>query len=809
MNKNVAGLYTKEELMEQIEGILARYYGLSPNEASKEHIFKAVVMAIRDILRQKRTAFSKKAVYAKKVYYLCMEFLVGASLRNNIYNLGIDGVMSEVLKEYGYSLSEMYELDPDPGLGNGGLGRLAACFMDSLASQEYPAMGYSICYEYGLFKQKIVDGWQTEMPDIWLPNGEVWLVPRTDDTANVKFDGQLEEKWENGWLKIYHYNAQTVLAVPYDMMISGKDSEAVSVLRLWRAKNSGCMDMNLFSQGEYAKAMEETANIEAISKVLYPSDDNHEGKSLRLRQQYFMVSAGLQDIIKKHLKEYNTLENLHEKVAIHINDTHPALSVPELMRLLMDEYSLSWDKAWFIVTNSIAYTNHTVMSEALETWNEDLLQRRLPRIYSIIKEINERFCHKVWEQYPGNWNMSEKMAVISQHQVRMANLSIIGGHSINGVAKIHSEILKKNVFKEFYEMNPRKFTNVTNGIAHRRWLCQANPCLSALICECIGDGFVKNPSELIKFKEFENDIGILKLLDEIKKKNKQAFSEYADKIQDVIIDPDTVFNMQVKRLHEYKRQLLNALRIIAIYQRLLACPDLDIQPQTFIFAAKAAPNYYMAKRVINLIWCLGKEIERNPKIGQKLKVVFIENYSVSLAEMIMPASDISQQISLAGKEASGTGNMKMMINGAVTLGTMDGANAEIYEKVGQDNIFIFGMSDNEVDTLWKQGYSPILYYQQSEVLRGVLDSLNKGFYGTSFSDIYNYLLQGGTVPDPYMCLADFGDYCRVHEIADGVYKDRARWNKISLNNIANAGYFAADRSIKEYADNIWNIKPIK
>ncbi len=807
----MAEKYTKQKLMELIEGKLSRYYGLSVAEATREHIFKAMAVTIRDILREKRTAFSKKVSQenAKRVYYLCMEFLTGTSLRNNIYNLGMESVMSEVASEYGFELSELYALDPDPGLGNGGLGRLASCFMDSLATMNYPAMGYSIRYEYGLFKQKIVDGWQTEMPDVWLPGGDVWLVPRSDDAVEVHFDGQVEEVWENGGLRINHYNTVCVKAMPYDMMISGKDSDAVSVLRLWRAVNPINVDMKLFSQGEYAKAMEATANIEAISKVLYPADDNHEGKSLRLRQQYFMVSAGLQDIIKRHLRVYSSLDNLHEKVAIHINDTHPALAVPELMRLLMDVHHFDWDKAWHTVTNTFAYTNHTVMAEALEVWQDDLLQRRLPRIYQIIREINERFCREIWNRYPGDWNMSEKMAIMSERTIRMANLSIIGGHKINGVAKIHSQILKDSVFKEFYNMQPEKFTNVTNGITHRRWLCQANPHLTKLICDCIGDKFVKNPAELSAFLKFKDDKTVLSQLEVIKAQNKRVFADFSAKYLDTKIDPNTVFNTQAKRLHEYKRQLLNALRIIGLYRSLLANPDLDVVPTTYIFAAKAAPSYYMAKRVIDLIWSLSKEIEKHPTISKKIKIFFVENYSVSLAEMIMPASEISQQISLAGKEASGTGNMKLMINGALTLGTMDGANVEIHDEVGPDNIFIFGMSDKEVDLLWKQGYNPNNYYLGNEYLKDIVDSLAVGFNGSSFKDIHDYLLTGRGIPDPYMCLADFGDYCRVHEIADRAYADKMLWNKMSLINIGSAGVFAADRSVKEYADNIWGLTPVK
>ena len=801
---------TKPYIKEQIEGNLARSYGISPSEATERHMFDALCQTVRDILRAKEREFSTsvKKQKGKTVYYFSMEFLVGPALFNNLFNLKIDKLVADIIDGYGMKLEDLVALDPDPGLGNGGLGRLAACFMDSLATLGYPARGYCIRYDFGLFKQKLIDGWQTELPDNWLPDGEQWLIPRNDDAMTVKFDGQIEEKWTGNGLEIAHYNYTPVTAVPYDFMISGYDSDAAVPLRLWKAVSPLDFDMSLFSQGQYARAMEKSAEVEAISKFLYPPDEHFEGKSLRLRQQYFLVSAGLQDIVRRHLKVYGTLDNLQEKAAIHINDTHPALAVPELMRILIDEHRFDWDKAWYIVNKTVCYTNHTVMAEALETWDEHLIERRLPRIYNILKEINERFTAELWNRYPGNWNLIEKMSIMSQHRVRMANLSIVSGHSINGVAKIHSDILKNDVFKDFYNMMPDKFTNVTNGIAHRRFLCQANPKLSNLIAECIGDGFIKDASELSKFADFADDKNVLERLYDIKSENKRAFADYMKK-QGVILDPDTMWNSHIKRIHEYKRQLLNILHVISLYHQLKENPGMDFLPQTFIFAGKAAGSYHIAKRIINLIWAVGKEIEKHPEIAKKLKVVFIENYSVSLAEKIMPATEVSQQISLAGKEASGTGNMKLMLNGAVTIGTMAGANVEICEAVGPDNIFIFGMNEREVDFLWKNGYNPANYYAQNPALKKAVDSLIPGFYGYSFKDIYDYLIKGERgMPDPYMCLADFGNYAMVYHNMTVAYQNKPEWNRRSLLNIANAGGFAADRSVSEYAGKIWRIKQI-
>lgn len=803
---------TEKEVQLLIQGKLSRYFGVSPKEASREQIYKAVVMSVRDILLEKRQQFHKvmKAKKGKRVYYLCMEFLLGKSLKNNIYNLGLAEEYSKALKYFDLTLEDLYEQEPDAGLGNGGLGRLAACFMDALATGDYPAMGFSIRYEYGLFKQKIVDGWQMELPDIWLPGGEVWLIQRSDKSCTVKFDGWVQENWSENGLKVTYGGYKEVEAVAYDMMISGKDSEAVSVLRLWRARNISRFDMKLFSQGDYLRCMQEENEAEVISKVLYPADDHYEGKSLRLKQQYFLVSASLQNIINDHKHRYGPLDQLPKQAAIHINDTHPALAIPEMMRILMDENGFTWDDAWKITTSTFAYTNHTVMAEALETWQEDLIARRLPRIHMIIKEINRRFCNDLWDRYPGQHQLIESMAVLSNGIIRMANLSVIGSHKVNGVSALHSDIIKNSIFSGFYRLWPDKFTNVTNGIAHRRWLCQSNPELCGLLNDCIGDGYVKNSEVLAEFKKFENDKSVLKRLGEIKQIKKRQFAEYVQKQEGVAIDADSVFDVHAKRMHEYKRQLLNVMNIISLYNDLRENPDIDIQPQTFIFGAKAAAGYLRAKQIIKLICYLAEDIKKNPKIHEKLNVVYMEDYNVTMSEVMMPAAEVSEQISLAGKEASGTGNMKFMINGALTIGTMDGANVEMHNAVGSDNIFIFGLRANEVDEMWTKGYNASLYYNQDERLRRVIESLIKGFNGESFSDMANYLLTGAPVADPYMCMADFESYYKTQQRVKQLYaQDKMQWAKMSLNNIAAAGYFSADRSIKEYAENIWNLKSLK
>ena len=802
-------VFSSKQAKDLIKGKLSRYFGVTPTEASKDQLYKAVVMSVRDIMLEKRQEFHlrTKAEKAKRVYYLCMEFLMGRSLKNSVFNLGVKEAFAEALKSYGIVLDDLYELEPDAGLGNGGLGRLAACFLDALATGDYPAMGFSIRYEYGLFKQKIVDGWQTELPDVWLPGGEVWLTQRSDNVFTVKFDGYVEEKWtEHGMESIYR-DAKEVQAVAYDMMVSGYDSKAVSVLRLWKARSVQNFDMKLFSQGDYNAVMQEDNQADLISKVLYPADNHVEGKSLRLKQQYFLVSASLQNILSDHKRRYGSLKLLPKMAAIHLNDTHPALVIPELMRLLIDENCMSWEEAWGITTSVCAYTNHTVLAEALETWPEDLIARRLPRIYSILKEINRRFCEDLWKRFPGDWNKISRMAIISYNTVKMANLSVHGSHSVNGVSALHSEIIKESVFRDFYDYTPEKFTNVTNGIAHRRWLNQSNPELCELLNDCIGTGYAKDASKLAQFKKFENDESVLKRLDEIKAIKKQQFAEFAYKKQGVIIDPNTVFDVQAKRLHEYKRQLLNVLHIVSDYIALKENPDLPVLPKTYIFAAKAAAGYYMAKKIIKLICYISEDIRKNPKIREKLNVVYMEDYNVTMSEKLMPASEISEQISLAGKEASGTGNMKFMINGALTVGTLDGANVEMYEHVGKENIFIFGLKSDEVSQIWRGGYSSSVYYNQDAGLRKVIEALIIGFNGESFADIANYLLTGSPVADPYMCMADYESYISTQQkISDLYRKDKTEWNRKSLRNIAAAGYFAADRSIKDYAENIWNLK---
>lgn len=800
-----------KEIGASIESKLSRYFGVSPEEASNAQMYKAVILTVRDALTSKRSVFrhTVKKEKKKRVYYLCMEFLIGKSLRNNLMNLGIDNEYREVLKSMGFDLDELYDIERDPGLGNGGLGRLAACFMDSLTTLDYPATGFSLCYEYGLFKQKIVDGSQVEMPDVWMPSGESWLVPRNDKTFTVRFGGKVSERWENNHLNIIHTDYEEVQAVPYDMMISGRDSFAVNNLRLWRAHDMTNFNMNLFTQGQYMQAVQENTNAETLTKLLYPSDEHMEGKILRLSQQYFLVSASLQNIVADHLSVYGTLSNFAEKNSIHINDTHPALCIPELMRIFMDVYSFSWESAWSVVTKTVSYTNHTVLPEALECWNEDIFRLRLPRIYGIVCEINRRFCADLWNMYPGDWDRISRMSIMANGQVRMANLSVLGSHKTNGVSELHSEILKKTVFHDFYTAFPERFTNVTNGIAHRRWLCYSNPELAGLLNSTIGDGYIKNPEELSKFADFYNDSSVIEELRGIKHRNKERFAEYYKKTTGLNIDTHSVFDVQVKRMHEYKRQLLNVLKIVSYYNDLLENPDADVTPKTFLFGGKAAPSYYFAKDIIKLIWALGKEIDKNPKIREKLRVIYLEDYNVSTAEILMPATDISEQISLAGKEASGTGCMKFMINGALTLGTLDGANVEMAEAVGNDNIYIFGLTSAEVDDLWRRGYSSMLYYKADPKLKAAVDRIAEGFAGEDFTGIVNYFLANNKIPDPYMCLADFESYVKASDRIMLDYSNRNEWTKRSLLNIAAAGKFSSDRSIKEYADNIWGIEQVK
>lgn len=802
---------TKSIIKKNIEDKLTRYFGVVPTDASQDQLYKAVSMTVVDLLLEKKREFNKKLKEqkSKRVYYLCMEFLLGRSLKTNLYNLGLVDEYTKALKEMKVDLTSLYEMEPDAGLGNGGLGRLAACFMDSLASLEYPAMGFSLRYEYGLFKQKIIDGWQTEMPDVWLPGGEVWLTPRSDRVLKVRFGGWVSQREENGHLVTDYHDDTVVEAMPYDLLISGADSQIVSTLRLWRSRSINTFDMTSFSQGDYEKAMEKNSQAEVITKVLYPSDDHTAGKTLRLKQQYFLVSASIQNIVNDHIKRYGDIRTLPLKAAIHINDTHPALAIPELMRILMDDLGLGWDEAWSIVTKTLAYTNHTVMAEALETWNEDLVHRTIPRIYQIILEINRRFMEQMWALYPGDWDRINKLSLIGDNHIRMANLCVLGSHSVNGVSALHSDIIKRSIFKEFYLLDKNKFTNVTNGIAHRRWLNQSNRRLAKLLDEKIGHEWYMHADELKKFRAYVDDEKVLEELVKIKYQNKCDFANWLYKKQGIVIDPSTRFDVQVKRLHAYKRQLLNVLKIIYLYNILIEDPSADVTPQTYIFGAKAAPGYYHAKEVIELINYISKDISMHPEIKKKLNVAFIEDYCVTTAEMLIPASEISEQISLAGFEASGTSNMKFMINGAVTFGTMDGANVEICDSVGSDNIFIFGMSAKESDELFKNGYNSTYYYNNNKDLRKVVDRLKVGFAGKSFQNIVDYLLTSSGIADQYMCLADFENYIEVYHKMDQIYRDQKKFQQMSVINISEAGRFAADRSIEEYAKNIWNLKKLK
>ncbi len=800
MNSSISASQAKKMINDK----LSHFFGVTPDTASIEQFYKSVSMIVRDELAAMNSDFRHTAEKqdTKKIYYLCMEFLMGRSLKNNLYNLGLTEVFEKALKGFDVSLEKLYSQEPDAGLGNGGLGRLAACYLDGLATNGFQSMGYSIRYEAGIFKQKLVDGWQTELPDFWLPGGDVWLVPREERAVEVNFEGWVEDSWDGDFHRVEMRDCNTVTAIPYDMYVSGKGS-GVARLRLWASRKPE-LDMSLFNQGAYVKAMEQSAMAEAISKVLYPSDNSPEGKSLRLRQQYFLVSASIQDIIHRHLTKFSTVDNLPEKIAIHINDTHPTMAIPELMRILLDECGYDWDSAWNIVTKTIAYTNHTVMKEALECWSEELYSRLLPRIYQITKEIDNRFRAYVWGA-THDAEKVERMAIVSGGVVRMANLCVAGSHSVNGVSALHSEILKDTVFNDFYTITPDKFKNVTNGIAFRRWICQANPELTKFITELIGDGFITKSDELLKLRDYKDDKQVLETLQKIKYNNKLRFAETVKKRNGVSLNPDSIFDVQVKRLHEYKRQSLNILNIIAQYQMLKANPNMDFEPKTYIFASKAAPGYYMAKKTIELIDALSKLINNDPDVKGRIKVVFMEEYNVSLAELLMPAADISEQISLAGTEASGTGNMKLMLNGAVTLGTLDGANVEIAQAVGEDNIFLFGLKTPEVQQLQRDGYYPMNYINNNAALKKVVDFINMGVNGKTFTEISSSLMN----VDPYMALADFADYQKAQSYASEVYKNKEKFARMSLMNISGAGIFSADRSIMEYANNIWHTKPVQ
>ncbi len=799
-------MITSEDFLVKIIAKANNHYGKKIEECSRTQLYKVVASTVKDILNEKRIAFktARNEQECKQVYYMSMEFLLGKSLKNHLFNLGITDVVESVISKFGASVDELCEIEPDAGLGNGGLGRLAAAYMESLTNLNYVASGFSIKYEYGIFKQKMTDGWQMELPDDWLKDGAVWLGARDEETLEVSFGGEVIQHWCDNKMNIEYKNASTIRAVPYDMNISGYHTDAVNKLRLWDAKSPVDFDMQAFARGEYVKALESKSLAESISKILYPADDHMEGKSLRLKQQYFFVSASIQSLIATHIRDYGTLDNLAEKVSIHINDTHPTLCIPELMRILLDQYNYTWDDAWTIVCKTMSYTNHTVMAEALEKWPESLFSMLLPRIHQIVIEINKRFCAELTTMYPEDWGKIAYNAILGDGQVRMANMCLSASHTINGVSALHSELLKQGLFADYCKMRPDKFTNVTNGITYRRWLALANPKLTDYITSLIGDEFLKDCNQLSKLAKFKDDTAVLDKIGKIKQENKVRLIDYIRENNGIEVDPNSIFDVQVKRLHEYKRQLLNCMNIIDLYLRLKDNPDLDIQPRTFIFGAKAAPSYYTAKSIIRLICMIGEHVNNDPSIKGKLKVVFLENYRVSLAEIVMPASDVSEQISIAGKEASGTGNMKFMINGAITMGTMDGANVEIHENVGDDNIFIFGLREHEVTDLYRSGYEPSRYYNGNERIRRVIDMLNAGIGGVQFTEIAHIL----TTSDPYMCLADFDSYVAAQDSLDKAYRDKKRWNKMALINIANSGFFSSDRSIEEYADRIWNLTKV-
>ena len=805
--KAVLDAQENKNLMQELDDMMRRLFGCSLSEATEKQVYRALCNLVREYLTEKNGAFNNavSAQEQKEVYYMSMEFLVGTSLRNNLFNLGMEKEFREGLKAAGFDIDAIYELEPDAGLGNGGLGRLASCYMDAATGLGYPVTGYSIRYEFGIFRQKIVDGWQMEFPDNWLEMGDVWLRPREDDAVEVRFGGEVREWMDNGKFKVAQVGYNSVIAVPHDLFISGYNSESVNRLILWSAKLPQSFDMAAFSRGDYVRALERNAMAETISKVLYPADDHIQGKRLRLKQQYLLVSASLQSILKKHYKKYHTFDNLADKVAIHINDTHPALCVPELMRILVDEYEYGWDKAWEITCKTLSYTNHTVMSEALERWNVDLFREQLPRVYSICQEINRRLVDELSAAYPGDWAKINYMAVIANNEIRMANLCLAACHKVNGVSKLHTDILRNGIFRDYCQLTPDRFLNVTNGIAYRRWLCQSNPLLTDYLTDIIGDGFKRDARNLEELLKYQDNDEVLANLRAIKRKNKERLAALIAKRNGIKVDPDSLFDIQIKRLHEYKRQLLNILHVLHLYNEIKANPNADWTPRTFIFAAKASAGYIRAKQTISLIVAVSNFINADPEVRDKIKVVFMEDYKVSLAEVIIPAADISEQISVAGKEASGTGNMKLMINGAVTIGTLDGANVEIHEQVGDDNIFLFGMKAHEVEELWQRGYRPSEFL--SPELQKVLDMLTSGILGQRFDDLVASLLTGrfGTA-DPYMTIADFRDYAQAQRLVSETYRDTKKFTNMSLVNIAKAGIFSSDRAVEEYAKQIWYLK---
>lgn len=806
-------LNKENKVIRQINETLNRSFGKTIDNATQNQLYKAFAITVKNEIMDKWSSsdFTKDN---KQVYYLSIEFLMGRALSNNILNIGRQKEYQEACKLLGLDFDSIASKEPDAGLGNGGLGRLAACFMDSLATLDLPAQGCGIRYEYGLFRQKIIDGQQVEYPDTWLEDGNVWEIERLEEKVEVHFGGQISESWEGDKLRFVHSGYSTVLAVPYDMPIIGYMNNRINSLRLWKAVSPKRIDMASFNRGEYLKAIEEREMAEVLSHILYPEDKHYEGKSLRLKQHYFFVSATMQMIVSRFLKTNLPLDKLPEKAVIHINDTHPALAIPELMRILMDEQGLGWDEAWDITSRMFAYTNHTIMAEALEKWPEQLFIQILPRIYSIVKEINERFCAMVHRDFPHKRADIHKMAIIAYGQIAMAPLCIAGSYSVNGVSQLHSQIIKDETFKDYSAVFPSKFTNVTNGVTHRRWLMLSNPMLTELITEKIGNDWISDPVQLIELKKYINDNEFLEKFDEIKKLNKRKLAKYIKRTTGITVSEDSIFDVQVKRLHEYKRQLMNVIRILYDYLQILSDPDKfkDLTPVTCIFAAKAAPGYNRAKTIIKLINDVAEKINNDPRVMDKIKVVFLENYSVSLAQIIFPASDISQQISTASKEASGTGNMKFMMNGALTLGTMDGANVEIHESVGVENIYIFGYDANTVQQIYKTGqYDPMKYVNEDFILKTALDMLIDGSLNPErlnlYKEIYESLVSSKHgMSDQYLILGDFKSYKQAHDKMIKDYNNRFEWNKKALINVSQSGRFSSDISIANYNKKIWKLK---
>lgn len=787
-------------------------HGIELKEGNNQQKYDALGSLVRDQITRTWLKTNKKynKTGEKQVYYFSMEFLLGRLLGDALLNIGIRDICKEALAELNIDLEELENLEQDQGLGNGGLGRLAACFLDSMASLNIPGNGCGIRYKYGFFEQKIIDGKQVEVSDDWLKYGNVWEKRKAEKAEIVKFGGEIRVSQINGRLKFTHLNFEPVLAVPYDTPIVGYENEIVNTLRLWSAEAvSNEFDFSSFNRGDLLKAIEYKNSVEAISQVLYPEDSFYAGKMLRLKQQYFFVSAGIQSIIRHFKKHGKDIELLNEKVAIHINDTHPTLAIPEIMRILLDEEGLEWDDAWRITSNTVSYTNHTILAEALEKWPVDMFKKLLPRIYMIIEEINRRYCEEIRLKYLGNWEKVNRMSIIADNQVKMAHLAIVGSYSVNGVAKLHTEILKKKEMSDFYYLYPNKFSNKTNGITHRRWLLKSNPHLTKLLKDTIGDSFIRHPIDLRNFERHLNDQVVLRQLEKIKKFNKEKLANVILKNDNIIVDTDSIFDVQVKRIHAYKRQMLNCLRIMDLYNTLIDNPNYDIVPRTFIFGGKAAPGYYLAKSTIELINSVANKINNDPRVNEKMKVVFIQNYRVSLAEHIIPGTDVSEQISTTTKEASGTSNMKFMMNGAITVATLDGANIEIRDEVADDNIVIFGLTADEVLNYYQNGgYRSIDIYNSDKRVKRVIDDLINGKYHNDkdrFRSIYENLI---TYNDEFFVLQDFDSYLKAQEKIDTLYRDSNKWQRMCGINIAHSGIFSSDRTIEEYAAGIWGSEVI-